>query len=329
MSHAVYPSHFKPNPSYWPGMALSPKLWFRLQRLKTSWLAAFGSKEQSYDSAHRMCPNCRALIDRGASECPLCGAPTKAPRSRPSSTPGRVLGGIIPVPSTATSALVAANLVLYAISWYLTQDLASAELNAAPAMGGIDTRVLVRLGAKYGPFMVAGQWWRLVTAVFLHAGLFHIVMNLWCLFDLGPAVESLFSTAKFIFFYLLAGIVGFVISFVWSPFVPSVGASGAILGLIGVLIGASLHHGHLGGEMRSQLLRWVMYIFVFGFFFRADNAAHIGGLGAGFLLGYLVPEGEPTTRAGENLWNTLALLSVLTIAGSFALMALQLGQPVR
>jgi membrane associated rhomboid family serine protease len=79
--------------------------------------------------------------------------------------------------------------------------------------------------------------------------------------------------------------------------------------------------------MRSQLWRWVIYILIFGLFFSADNAAHIGGLAAGFLLGYLVPEGEPTTRAGENLWNGLAVLSVLIIAGSFALMALQLGQP--
>ena len=237
------------------------------------------------------------------------------------------MGGVIPVPSTATSALVVANLALYAICWYLTQDLASAELNAAPAWGGIDSRVLIRLGAKYGPLMVAGQWWRLVTAVFLHAGLLHIVMNLWCLLDLGPAVESLFSTAKFIFFYLVAGVAGFVVSFIWGPYSVSIGASGAILGLIGVLMGASWHHGRLGGDMRSQLWRWVFYILIFGFLFAADNAAHIGGLGAGLLLGYLVPEGEPRTRASENLWNALALLSVLTIAGSFALMAMQLNQP--
>jgi rhomboid protease GluP len=310
-------------------MALSPKLWFRLQKLKANWLATFGVKEQSYDSAHRMCPNCRALIERGASECPLCGASIKAPRSRANSTPGRVLGGIIPVPSTATSALVAANVALYAISWYLTQNLAAAELNAAPALGGIDNRVLIRLGAKYGPYMVAGQWWRLVTAVFLHAGLIHIAMNLWCLFDLGPAVESLFSTTKFIFFYLVAGVAGFVLSFLWSPFGVSIGASGAILGLIGVLIGASFHHGLLGRDTRSQLWRWVIYILIFGIFFAVDNAAHIGGLGVGLLFGYLVPEGEPTTRASENLWNALAVLSVLVIAGSFALMALQLNQPVR
>ena len=56
---------------------------------------------------------------------------------------------------------------------------------------------------------------------------------------------------------------------------------------------------------------------------------HLGGLASGALLGYFVPEGEPTTRAGDNLWNTLAVISVLIIAGSFALMALQLGQPIR
>ncbi len=321
-------SHFRSIPSYSLSMALSPRLWFRLQKLKANWLAALGSKEQSYDSAHRMCPNCRALIDRGASECPLCGASTKPPRSRPSSAPGRVLG-VIPVPSTATSTLVVANLALYAISWYLTQDLASAELNAAPSMGGIDGRVLIRLGAKFGPLMVAGQWWRLVTAMFLHAGLFHIGMNLWCLFDLGPTVEQLFCTTKFIFFYLVTGVAGFVLSFLWSPYGTSIGASGAILGLIGVLIGASFHHGRLGHDIRSPLWRWVIYILVFGLFLRADNAAHIGGLASGLLLGYVVPDGEPATRAGENLWNALALLSVLAIAGSFALMALQLNQPVR
>jgi rhomboid protease GluP len=109
----------------------------------------------------------------------------------------------------------------------------------------------------------------------------------------------------------------------------SVGASGAILGLIGILIGASFHHGYLGREYRRQLWRWVIYIAIFGLVFRVDNAAHFGGLGTGVLLGYLVPEGEAETRASQNLWNTLAVLSIVIIAGSFALMALQLAQPVR
>ena len=311
-------------------MALPPKFWFKLQKLKTAFRSALSAGEQSYETALRMCPSCRGLIDRGASVCPLCGAPTKPPRSRAGTGSGRVLGGLIAVPSTATSALIAVNVALYFLSWYLTQTAASAELGAAPGMGGIRGDVLVRLGAKFGPAMLFGhQWWRLVTAIFLHADLLHIGMNLWCLFDLGPAVESLFGSAKFLVIYLVTGIVGFLLSLWWSPYGVSIGASGAVLGLIGVLIGVSFHHGGLGKAYRGQLWRWVMYIFVFGLFFAVDNAAHAGGLLSGLVLGYAIPEGEPQTRTGENLWNALAVFSVLVIAGSFVLMALQLNRPLR
>jgi rhomboid protease GluP len=233
--------------------------------------------------------------------------------------------GVIPVPSTATSAIVAVTIAIYALSWYMTQNAASAELRPSPAWDGIDGRVLMRLGAK-SVLLFAGQWWRLVTAVFLHAGLLHIGINIWCLVDLGPEVESLFSTAKFVVMYLVTGVAGFLLSAVWNPLVLSVGASGAVLGLIGVLIGTSLHHGGLGKDYRRQLWRWVIYILIFGLlpFSGVDNAAHIGGLVIGCILGYLIPEGEPSTSRGENVWNALALVSVLVIAGSFTLMALQL-----
>jgi membrane associated rhomboid family serine protease len=99
--------------------------------------------------------------------------------------------------------------------------------------------------------------------------------------------------------------------------------------LIGILIGASFHHGRLGKDYRSHLWRWVLYIFMFGLlpFFAIDNAAHLGGLASGLLLGYVVPEGEPETRASENIWNSLTVFAVVLIAGSFALMAMQLNRP--
>jgi rhomboid protease GluP len=309
-------------------MELPRKLWFQLERLKKALRSTFGTSKQNYDTSHRMCSNCRALVERGASVCPFCGEKLGSARARSSpGAPGRILG-VIPIPSTATSVVVAVNIALYAISWYMTASSASAQLNPISALGGISGEVLLRLGAK-SPYILVGQWWRLVTAIFLHAGLLHIGLNLWCLFDLGPEVESLFSTTKFVVFYLVSGVAGFLLSFWWSPFGMSVGASGAILGLIGVLIGASFHHGHLGKEYRGQLWRWVIYIAIFGLFFAVDNAAHIGGLATGALLGYLVPEGEAETRAGQNLWNLLAVFSIVIIAGSFALMALQLGQPLR
>ena len=141
-------------------------------------------------------------------------------------------------------------------------------------------------------------------------------------------MELLFSTTKFIVLYLATGIFGFLVSLVWSPFGTSVGASGAVLGLIGILIGATFHHGRAGKAYRGELVRWVIYIFVIGLLFRTDNAAHLGGLTAGVALGYFVPEGEPATHTSDKVWNTLAVLSVLIIAGSFALMALQINRPL-
>jgi rhomboid protease GluP len=303
-------------------MPLPPKFWFQWQRFKRLFASSLGAQEGASSSV-RMCPHCRALIDRGAKICPLCGEAAGPTRARGSaSTPGRIMG-VIPIPTTATSVVVVANLALYAISWYMTQNTDAAQLYGAPAMGGIDGRVLMQLGAK-APYILAGQWWRLVTAMFLHAGLLHIGMNMWCLVDLGPQVESLFNTTKFTVFYLVTGIAGFVLSVLWSPYGMSVGASGAIMGLIGILIGASFHHGNLGRDYRSQLWKWVIYIAIFGLIFSADNAAHFGGLLAGLALGYVVPEGEPATRPSENLWNALAVVSVLVIAASFVLMALQL-----
>lgn len=255
----------------------------------------------------------------------MCGVRIGGARSRQSSTPGRVMGGVIPVPSTANSVVIAFTIIMYVISWVMTARAASAALQSAPALGGISTGVLAELGAK-GPWIFAGQYWRLVTAIFLHAGLIHIGFNLWCLFDVGPMVESLFCGSKYIVFYLVTGVFGYIVSALWAPFGVSIGASGAIMGLIGILIGASFHLGSMGKELRRQLWKWVIYIAIFGLLpiFAIDNAAHFGGFIAGLLIGYVVSTGEPQTRGSENLWNTLSIISVVIIAGSFALMALNL-----
>ena len=274
-----------------------------------------------------MCPSCRGLIDRGARVCPLCGAATGPLRARSRSEGGNDrIAGIIPIPGTVTATLIAVNIALYGLSWYLTTVAASNEAGANPGFGSISGLVLVHLGAKSQEIYTQGQWWRLVTAMFLHAGIFHIGMNLWCLFDLGPMAESLFAKSKFIVLYLVTGVIGFLFSFWWSPFGTSVGASGAILGLVGVLIGASFHHGGMGRTFRAQLWRWVIYIFIFGLLFPVDNAAHLGGLVSGLLLGYLVPQGEPQTRSEELVWNTLGALATLLIVASFALMALNMNR---
>ncbi|MGH9395962.1 MAG: rhomboid family intramembrane serine protease [Terriglobia bacterium] len=310
-------------------MEIPPKVWFKLQRLKAYFRSTFGQKEKHFDSAVRMCPSCRGLIDRNAAVCPLCDAPVRSARSRPSSTPGRVMGGFIPVPRTANSVIIAFTILIYAITWVMTQRAAAAAMQSAPSFGGISSMVLMRMGAK-SPLILAGQWWRLVTAIFLHAGLMHIGFNLWVLFDVGPMVEDLFCSSKYVVLYLVTGVFGYMVSLWWRPMGLSIGASGAIMGLIGILIGASYHLGSSGKDLRRQLWRWVIYIAIFGLLpmFSVDNAAHFGGFVSGLVLGYLISTGEPKTGSSESLWNTLAILSVLVIAGSFALMALGLSHPL-
>lgn len=311
-------------------MEIPPKLWFKLQRLKAWFHSSFGQKEQHFDTGLRMCPSCRGLISRSESVCPLCDAPVRSPRSRPSGTPGRVMGGFVPVPSTANSIVIAFTILVYVITWIMTQRAAAAAMQSAPSLGGIMTSVLVRMGAKSPLILISGQWWRLVTAIFLHAGLIHIGFNLWCLFDVGPMVEDLFCSSKYIVLYLVTGVFGYIVSLWWQPMGISIGASGAIMGLIGVLIGASYHLGAQGKDLRRQLWRWVIYIAIFGLLpmFSVDNAAHFGGFIAGLIIGYLVSTGEPQTGASETLWSTLAIIAVLIIAGSFALMGLGLAHPL-
>ncbi len=94
-------------------------------------------------------------------------------------------------------------------------------------------KVMVHFGANFGPFTLSGDWWRLLTYMFLHGGLMHIAINMWCLWDLGTLCEHLYGRWTFGAIYLITGIAGGVASVGWNPQVLSVGASGAVFGLAG------------------------------------------------------------------------------------------------
>src|ERR1017187_767182 len=179
----------------------------------------------------------------------------------------------------------------------------------------------VRLGANYGPYTVSGQWWRLLTCVFLHGGLLHIAFNMWCLWDLGRLAESGFGHWTFAVVYLITGIGSSLASVAWNPGVLSVGASGAIFGIAGALIAAfylgefSLPRAAMGGMLRS-ILMFVGYNLFFGAVIaRTDNAAHIGGLLMGLLLGALIAKVAP---GEDDFLRRVAVLLVgaLLVAGS-------------
>jgi membrane associated rhomboid family serine protease/Tfp pilus assembly protein PilF len=159
----------------------------------------------------------------------------------------------------------------------------------------------LRLGANYGPYTLGGQWWRLLTCVFIHAGLVHIAFNMWCLWNLGHLAESVYGHWTFAGVYLITGLASSLASVIWhatAP-VPSVGASGAIFGIAGALIASfylgefSLPRAAVSGMLRS-VVAFVGYNLVFGAVIAGvDNAAHVGGLLMGLLLGALIAKIAP------------------------------------
>jgi membrane associated rhomboid family serine protease/Flp pilus assembly protein TadD len=179
----------------------------------------------------------------------------------------------------------------------------------------------VDFGANYGPYTLSGQWWRLLTYNFLHSGIFHIAMNMWCLWNLGALCESLYGRWTYAAVYLITGVAGGLTSVAWTPGVLSVGASGAIFGLTGALI-ASFYLGEfsLSGISIKGTLSSLLFFAGFSLFLGKvvpgiDNGAHIGGLVSGLILGALIarvaPEQDrPLRRAG------VLLFMVVILAGS-------------
>jgi membrane associated rhomboid family serine protease len=194
-------------------------------------------------------------------------------------------------------------------------------------------RELVLWGANFGPLTLSGEWWRLLTNIFVHGGIIHIGFNMWCLWDLGALCESLYGRWTYGAIYLICGLGASLASLAWHPGVVGVGASGAIFGLAGALLAAlklgefSVPRSALRGVMRS-LGAFVVYNLVFGFVLPGiDNAAHIGGLITGVIVGAIIALIAPHQ---EHALRRLAifLLLFLVLAGGAIQLAHYHGLPL-
>jgi membrane associated rhomboid family serine protease/Tfp pilus assembly protein PilF len=196
--------------------------------------------------------------------------------------------------SQSTSMVVTQAIFGINVAVFLGMMLAGVSMLDNPA--GQD---LVHWGANFGPLTVSGQWWRLLTCVFIHGGLLHIAANMWCLWNLGRLAESLYGHWTFAVVYLISGLSASLTSLAWNPAVLSVGASGAIFGIAGALIASyylgefSLPRAAIAGTLRSLLI-FAGYSLIFGAVgSRTDNAAHVGGLVMGLILGALIAKVAP------------------------------------
>jgi rhomboid protease GluP len=175
-------------------------------------------------------------------------------------------------------------------------------------------------GANFGPYTLTGQWWRLLTYMFIHGGLLHIAFNMWCLWDLGALCESLYGRWTYFAIYMITGVGGGLASLAWNPRTFSVGASGAIFGLAGALIASfylgefSLPRAAIKGTLMS-LLFFAGFNLFFGMLPGIDNSAHIGGLIAGLILGAAIAKLAPNGGTSRIVW--MGIVALALVAAGF------------
>ena len=193
----------------------------------------------------------------------------------------------------------------------------------------------IRWGANLGALTFSGEWWRLLTNMFVHGGLIHIAFNMWCLWDLGQLCESLYGRWTYAAIYLICGVGASLASAALASLVPSVGASGAIFGLAGALIAAfklgefSVPRAALSGTLRS--LRRVCRLTTLSSdsqFPGIDNAAHIGGLITGLIVGALIALIAPREEQGPRRAGIFFVL-ILALAGAAMQVAHHYNVPLR
>ena len=256
-----------------------------------------------------MCQVCRGLIEASARSCPLCGRES-IPAARVSSDSLTNSGNFFSL------VLLTINIVLFVLmSIVEVRNGGSSEAFIKSASSG----VLRDFGALVPSLVDSGQWWRLVTFNFLHIGLMHLMFNSAALYSIGPQVEGIFGSQKFVFAYVGTGTASAFASYLFLPN-DSAGASGAIFGLIGLM---AVYGYRLGGSfghaVMKQMLVWAGIGIMFGFFIGANNVAHIGGLFAGAGLGFVLEPDAPTTAKSASRWNLAAIGCIALVVVSFVM----------
>ncbi|CAM4392869.1 rhomboid family intramembrane serine protease [Flavobacterium terrigena] len=184
-----------------------------------------------------------------------------------------------------------------------------------------DNESLLNWGANFRPLTLEGEWWRIITNCFLHIGVFHLLMNMYALLYIGVLLEPLLGRTRYISAYLLTGITASIASLWWNDFTISAGASGAIFGMYGVFL-ALLTTDLVEKATRKTLLTsiaiFVGFNLINGLKGGIDNAAHIGGLLGGFVIGYTLIPSLKKPKENKLKFGTIGLLSILILTSSFA-----------
>jgi membrane associated rhomboid family serine protease len=191
------------------------------------------------------------------------------------------------------------------------------------AGGSMNERTLLAFGVKANYEIARGQWWRFVTPIFIHIGLLHIFFNSYALWIVGPQVEKLYGSARFVMIYVLTGIAGVYGSYRYHPGSISAGASGAIFGLFGALLVFGVRYRNsippfFKRAVGTGVLPVIIINLIIGFTLQGvvDNSAHLSGLLAGAALACIVPFQKPGAET-HRLFEVIQAALLLLIAVSF------------
>ena len=260
-----------------------------------------------------LCPSCGRLTNADAAECLICG------RRNPgmfglTDVLNRVFRG-----RNVTGIITVVCIALYVAS--LVFDPAALLRPRGPfdifAPSG---RALQMLGMTHGFAWAYGHWWTLVTSIYLHGSLLHILFNVLWIRQLGPAVEDLYGRARLVIIFTVAGVAGFVVSNMISGF-PTVGASGSIFGLLGAMVAYGRKRGGTFGAMvLRQYGQWALIMFVFGLLMPGvNNWAHGGGFAGGLVAGFALSFEDVRKESGLDRLLAAACVVLTVLSFAFAL----------
>jgi len=299
-----------------------------------------------------MCRNCGAIVGGGQLQCAVCGNSTTGPAEgrQQQVTTGeseavKFARSVLSRPYKFTIVLLVANIFIFILMWQ-SSGIPLSMSTPIPA------EVLLPFGAKLNSYIHnQHQWWRFVTPMFLHVNLLHVLVNMYSLWIVGPYVEKLYGSAKFVVIWVLTGVAGVVASYLTvrpglgsgpiTGFIfkasdtPSAGASGALFGLVGVLFvfGIRFRRELPEGFKRAfgtGLLPMIVLNLFIGYVLRGfiDNAAHLGGMLSGALLALAIDYKRPGEGSGGAvIWRVLQVAAIVLVAVSFIMTARHFRDP--
>jgi rhomboid protease GluP len=281
----------------------------------------------------RVCENCGQLTPSGSPQCAYCGAvSSRVVAEQQAGEEQRFLNDLFTRAAPVTPIIIGIN-----IGIYLLMTFAAGGEFGRTLVYGADHSTLLAFGAQTNELLRSGEWFRLITPAFVHIGLIHLGLNSYVLWTIGPMVEKLYGSSRFLLIYLLTAAGGSFASFInhglkTDASGASAGASGAIFGLFGVVAVFSYRYRkelppNFIRALKSGILPAIAINLVIGFSIKiVDNAAHIGGLLTGAVLALVIPY-IPTNNQRRISPFGLAILSlcVAIVLASFAFAYLRSG----